>query len=248
MLKARIEARDLKEVVNTLLALVDEANFEVTREGIRTRAMDVSRIAMIMLELPPSAFQDFDFAEEKAELGINLDKVKEVLKGARASDIIEISVPDPTMIEFAVGNVKRRIRLLGAGEVKTPKAPVFEFTAKAELFREEFMKFLNYADDISDHIVIEMKPGQLRLYASGEGEMEEVELTLTEDQLPYIDVQEEARAMYTIEYIMAIMKAASSADRVTLKIKTDHPMEMEFTVCRGAGTARFLLAPRISAE
>ena len=60
------------------------------------------------------------------------------------------------------------------------------------------------------------------------------------------DVEETARAKYSLEYLKKMMKGLKVGEAVTLNLKTDFPMKMEF-VGKDAELS-FILAPRIDVE
>ena len=56
MFKAKMaDAKFLKDMMGAISILVDEATFDVTPEGIKLRAMDPSRVAMVDFEWPKTS-------------------------------------------------------------------------------------------------------------------------------------------------------------------------------------------------
>ncbi|MEM4639685.1 MAG: DNA polymerase sliding clamp, partial [Thermofilum sp.] len=53
------EAREWRYIIEGLATIVDEANFLVGPEGIRLRALDPGRVAMVDLFIPPSVFEEY---------------------------------------------------------------------------------------------------------------------------------------------------------------------------------------------
>ncbi len=57
MFKLRItDAKLLRDMITVISTLVDEATFNINSEGIKLRAMDPSRVAMIDFEWPKTIF------------------------------------------------------------------------------------------------------------------------------------------------------------------------------------------------
>ena len=78
MFDAKVKAEILKEVVDVISTLVDEAKFNVTKDGVSVKAVDPAHVAMVDLGLERGAFDAF--RADDGELGLDMDKVKEVLK------------------------------------------------------------------------------------------------------------------------------------------------------------------------
>lgn len=57
MFKAKIKAEVLREVVDVISALVDEAKFNITSEGISLRAVDPAHVAMLDMALQKKGFE-----------------------------------------------------------------------------------------------------------------------------------------------------------------------------------------------
>ena len=83
MFKAKIKADKFREVVDVISALVDEAKFNIKSDGISLRAVDPAHVAMLDMVLQKKAFEEYKAKE--CELGIDIDKLKDVLKLAGPS-------------------------------------------------------------------------------------------------------------------------------------------------------------------
>ena len=60
LFKLRIaDAKLLRDMITVISTLVDEATFNISPEGIKLRAMDPSRVAMIDFEWPKTIFDEY---------------------------------------------------------------------------------------------------------------------------------------------------------------------------------------------
>ena len=60
MFKLKVsDAKLLRDMATAISILVDEATFKIDPEGLKLRAMDPSRVAMIDFEWPKSIFQEY---------------------------------------------------------------------------------------------------------------------------------------------------------------------------------------------
>src|SRR3990170_8781108 len=92
MFKAVIGAEKLKDAIESISTLVDEAKFRFTTDGLSVRAVDPANVAMVSLDLSKEAFDSFEATE--GELGIDLTKMNGIMEMAEKSDNIEIDLDE----------------------------------------------------------------------------------------------------------------------------------------------------------
>ena len=54
------DARYWKTIVNSIVSLIDEGTFKITKEGITLRATDAGGISMIIFNIPNKAFSKYN--------------------------------------------------------------------------------------------------------------------------------------------------------------------------------------------
>jgi len=75
MFKLKVsDAKLLRDMATAISILVDEATFKIDSEGLKLRAMDPSRVAMIDFEWPKSLFQEYD-ATEPSKVCLNISEL-----------------------------------------------------------------------------------------------------------------------------------------------------------------------------
>ena len=89
MFKAALKSDILKNIVNAISPVSDEVKFSITPEGMAMRAVDPTHIEMIGLDISKAAFDSFE--ADETEIGLELDKVRDVLKLASSGDSVTIS-------------------------------------------------------------------------------------------------------------------------------------------------------------
>ena len=111
MFKARIKAESLKEFIGTVGSLVDEAKLNVSEDGIQIKAVDPSHVAMIETNLVKSAFDSYE--SDAMEMGLDIDKFKNVLTVAGKDDMVELEKDDDlNRLVVNIGNLTRAMPLL----------------------------------------------------------------------------------------------------------------------------------------
>jgi len=242
MFEAKIKSDVLKEVVDVISTLVDEAKFNFGKEALVVKAVDPAHVAMVDLTLDRQAFEAYK--ADDAELGLDLDKMKEVLKLARAGDVLSVTQEeDKNRLVVHVGNITRRMSLVDTAGMSDPKVPNLNLPAKIRVRTEELRQGIRASESVSDHIALIATPDGFEILS--EGDTDSVNLKLPKDMLDELVCKEKARSLFPLDYFANMIKAISTAPTVTMYMGNDYPVRLEFDIAGGKGQVKYLLAPRI---
>ncbi|MDD1746357.1 MAG: proliferating cell nuclear antigen (pcna) [Methanomassiliicoccales archaeon] len=245
MFQAKVKSETLKGIVDVVSTLVDEAKFNIDPKGVTLKAVDPAHVAMIDMKIEKSAFEEY--AADDTELGIDLDKIKEVLRLSRSGDIISLEQDeDKNRLVINVGNVTRRMNLVDTSGMSDPKVPNLNLPAKVAVASEELQKGIKAAESISDHIALTAHPEGFEMVS--EGDTDSVSLKLSKDQLVSLECKETARSLFPLDYFSNMIRAIAVGTVVTMSLGNDYPVKLEFSIADGRGTVNYLLAPRIESE
>jgi proliferating cell nuclear antigen len=242
MFQAKARAEVLKEVVNVVSTLVDEAKFIVNSEGLTLRAVDPAHIAMVDLRLGKDAFEEFK--ADEAEIGLDIDKLNQFLKLARADDIVDLKHDeDKRRLNIVVGDITRRMSLIDTTGMSDPKVPSLELPATVTVKGDELTQGIKASESVSDHIALVASPESFEM--SCEGDMDQVNWKKAKKDLIALETESSVRSLFPLEYFSNMLKAVSPGNQVTMHLGNDYPVRMEFKIAGGKGEVRYLLAPRI---
>ena len=248
-MNANIKTFELKNAINALLAIVDEARFNLTPTGVSVRAVDAANVAMVSLELPDSAFTSYS-VEDEITIGLDLPKFANLLKMGDADSICEIDLQDSCILKIKMGSLKYSISLLEPSTIKRePEIPEIDLSGEVILKGSDFMQGIKASKSIGDYLVIEVNSNPTESFImETEGDVDKVTLNLTKDDVFSISVDDEdkVRSMFSIEYLEEIGKVASASDEVKLKVGNDFPIDVSFLL--GNTRLRYILAPRIEVD
>jgi proliferating cell nuclear antigen len=106
---------------------------------------------------------------------------------------------------------------------------------------------LNDVSVVSNHITIEAKKEKLTFSGKGDTGTAIVELERASQEVPELEVKDESKATYSIEYLLKITKAAGSAsDMINFEYSSKMPLRMAFKLGeKDEGRIHFYLAPRV---
>ena len=251
MFKARIKADNLKEFIGTVGSLVDEAKLNISEEGLQIKAVDPSYVAMIEANLVKSAFDSYE--AKSMEMGLDIDKFKNVLTVASKDDMVELEMDDKlNRLVVNIGNLTRAMPLLDTSGMPDPKVPSLDLPASVSVVVGEIGQGLKASKSVSDHIALSTTKDSFRLVCEGDNQ-NSVDVSLGKDQLEKLDSSEDATSLFSLEYF-ALMVNSLPSDRILhINLGSDLPVKIDADLAvddmTGAqGNVKFLLAPRIDRD
>lgn len=245
MFKAKVKAEVLKTILDAVSTLVDEAKIQVTPEGISLKAVDPAHVAMVHLSIGKKAFTEYKATD--MDLGVDLDKLKDILKLAGTGELIDIDYKeDAHRLVFKIGNITRRMALVDTANLGDPKVPNLNLPNQVTIMANELQQGIKASEAVSDHIALVADGQTFELVA--DGDTDQVHLKLDAGTLVKIQAPDKSRSLFSLDYFANMSKVAKGTDSITLHLGTDYPVKFEFDIADGAGHITYLLAPRIESE
>jgi proliferating cell nuclear antigen len=251
MFKLKVtDAKPLRDMTTAIAILVDEATFKIDPDGIKLRAMDPSRVAMIDFEWPKTVFEEY-VCQEPTKMCINISELLKLLKRAGKDESVELSLDEKTgrLQVKIMGKYSRNFTMptLEASEEEVP-TPKIAFNVKAKATTQGLSQAVEDAQLVSDHVRLEAEADKLTLSATGDLMGATITLAKGSDALLDIEAKENSKATFSLSYLSEIIKAASAtSDIATIEFSTDMPVRIDFQQVK-EGKLTFFLAPRIETE
>src|SRR5512136_2942372 len=251
MFKLKVsDAKLLRDMATAISILVDEATFKIDAEGLKLRAMDPSRVAMIDFEWPKSLFQEF-VSTEPTKICLNISELLKLLKRAGKEEAVELSLDDKTgRLQVAIsGKYSRNFTMptLEASEEEVP-TPKLTFNVKIKATTEGLSQAIEDAQLVSDHVRLEADPEKLVFNAAGDLMGATITIQKGSDTLLDLEAKEPSKATFSLSYLTEIIKAASqTSDIATMEFSSDMPIKIDFQQPK-EGKLTFYLAPRIETD
>jgi proliferating cell nuclear antigen len=245
MFHAKIKSETLKGIVEVVSTLVDEAKFNIDANGFELKAVDPAHVAMVDLKVGKGAFEEF--SADETELGIDLDKIKEVLRLSRSGDLIELEQDaDKNRLIINVGNITRRMNLVDTTGMSDPKVPIVSLPAKITVTSDELQRGIRAAESVSDHIALNATPDGFEMYS--EGDTDSVSLKLSKELLITLECTEKVRSLFPLDYFSNMVRSIPSGSVVSISLGNDYPVKLQFEIADKKGSVNYLLAPRIESD
>jgi len=251
LFKAKIsDAKLLRDMVTAISTLVDEATFNIAPEGIKLRAMDPSRVAMIDFEWPKTVFDEYT-CDAPTKMCINVGEMLKLLRRTGKDESIELALDEKTnRLNVGIkGKYERTFNMptLEATEEEVP-TPKITFNVRAKVTTEGLHQAIEDVLLVSDHVKIEVDTEKLTMRAAGDLMGATIELKKGSDALLDLEAKEPSKATFSLSYLSEIIKtAAGASDIATLEFSSDMPVRIDFQQPK-EGKLTFYLAPRIEVE
>ncbi|RZN62597.1 proliferating cell nuclear antigen (pcna) [Methanonatronarchaeum sp. AMET6-2] len=242
--KASIKTGKLKEAFDAVGRLVDEIKLKVTEDGLNTKAVDPANVAMSILSIPKEEFETYE-QDEEMTIGIDLNRIDDILSLASNEDILNIHTEDGSMMNITVSGFEYDISLIDPSTIrKEPNIPDLDLPAEIVLNGKRIQRAIKATEKISDYIVISTENDSLII--KGEGDTDSVKIDIPKEDLIKIDADENARSLFSLDYLSDMSKSLQKAPEVTMHLGTDYPIMFKFNIA--GSNIEYLLAPRIESE
>lgn len=222
----KVRANVLRELVSQLVILTEECKLVVDKDGLHTKLVDPAHVAMADLYLDKEAFEEFKMDGE-VELGIDIRKILEILKlcGTDTTLGIEHDEEHKKLI-FTIGNLTRRMALVDTAGMSDPRIPNLDLPGKVILDTEHMVQAMKAIASVSDHCILIANMHHFEIV--GEGDTDNVELSLPKDLLLDLECKETVRSLFPLDYMGNMIKAIP-AKEVTIYLGNDYPVKMQFS-------------------
>jgi proliferating cell nuclear antigen len=242
MFKVRIKMENLRELVEVVSTLVTEVKLSVSKDGLEAKAVDPSHVAMLVLKLHKAIFEEF--TGEPTELGVDIDKLKEVLRLSKPGDILELEY-DGKRLVANVGRISRQMAVVDPAGITDPKVPNVSPPASVTAKMEDLRQGIRGSESFTDHVTLSLDADAFTMHS--EGDTDRLDLRLPKEALTKLEVKEPVKSMYPLDFFSAMVKAIT-ADEATLHVGNEYPLKIEFSMGAGRGEGRYLLAPRVEED
>src|SRR5659263_11599 len=245
MFKALIGAEKLKDSIESISTLVDEARFRLTPQGLSVKAVDPANVAMVSFELSKDAFESFEATE--GELGIDLTKLIGVMEMADKNDTIELELDEAShKLIVRMRGLAYTMSLLDPSSIrKEPKVPTLDLPAHIVIRGEDIKRAVKAAEKVSDYMSMGVKGDTF--FMEAQGDTDSVLVELGKDQL--IDLQgTDAKSLFSLDYLSDMSKILGKSNEVTIDLGEDVHLRIRIIIAQGHGEVSYMLAPRVESE
>jgi proliferating cell nuclear antigen len=238
-------ADQLKEFIDSISVLVDEAKIHVDEAGLKSKAVDPANVGMAAAELDADAFESYEPHGEV--IGVNLDRITDVLGMVEKDDLIEMYLDTETRkLHMNCEGLSYTLALINPDSIRQePDIPDLDLTAEVVVDGKEIGRAVKAADMVSDHILFGVDTDSEEFVVEATGDTDDVHFELGREDLIDLTVGE-AESLFSLDYMKDVKKPIQTDDEVTLELGEEFPVKMH--IDRGDLDLTYMVAPRIESE
>lgn len=242
-----IPAGTLSDALDPVTALVEECKIQLNDDGLSVTSVEAANVAMIDMEINRHAFESYD--ADGATLGINLDRLTDVLSMADSGDLVHVALNEETRkLEIDIGGLSYTLTLIDPDSIRQePDIPDLDLPATIILEGEHISRGVTAADLCSDHVMLRADADGGAFHIAAEGDTDDVDLEL-DDELLSANVDESCESLFSLDYLSDMERAIPSDAEVSLLLGSEVPVKLRYSIADGDVSVVNLLAPRISSE
>ena len=237
-------ARYWRDCVSSIVSLVDEGIFNISKEGIGLKAMDPSSISMVSFFIPNKAFAKFKI-DKDANIGLNLENLSKILSRARDNEsLVMKDSGNKVVFEFISQNGSRRyVMQMVEARKGAAKEPSIEFDANIEIGGDALREIIKDASLISSYISLRASKDHFGISARGDsGELEEqhqADGAVTKK----VSATKNADSVFNVEFLENMVKSCPAGVPINISLKTNEPLKVSYPI--GEAQITYFLAPYI---
>ena len=247
MLAATIRAGALSAALDPVAALVNECKIRIPDDALEIRAVDPANVGMIDMTLSADAFESYQ--ADGGVLGVNLERLLDVVGMADDDDLVRLQLDEETRkLHIDIDGLSYTLALIDPESIRAePDIPDLDLPCMAVIEGRVISRAVTAADMVSDHV--RLHSDSEAFYVSAEGDTDDVEQTLTaDDLLSALGPLAEADSLFSLDYLEDMAKPMTAETEVRLELGEEFPVKLHYDIADGAGQVTNMLAPRIQSE
>ena len=251
-LTTAIEAGTLQQTVDILLSVADECIFNLGRDGLTVRLVDPANVYIADVTLSDDAFERV--GEGQFAIGVNLDRLDDILGKADGDDVVELVLDLETRkLHLEFSNVEMDFAGIDPDSVRAePDLPDLDLPNEFESQAKHLQRAVDICSMVSDHASVhgDLQDECIRLTAEGDTDDARVEL---DEELGFADVREDASSLFSIGvdssvstgYLDGALGVIPKTTPTSVTFGEDLPIWIKWEFAEGAGQVTQMIAPRV---
>ncbi len=241
------QAKEIKNILPAIVSFLSEGTFKANKDGIFLSSLDPANVAVILLDMYPNMFIEYDIQDEE-KFTINLEDLKKIMTKVAVKNQIswEIDEEKNKFVLTVYGKAKKVFTLpLIESEGSFMDLPGLELPVKVEMDSKAFYDIIESAKVIADEIKIVANPDGPKVSFIAEGELKDMRIDLTpqDESVLSMEVPSKAMARYSVDYLYKLSKVAKISDTLTFKFDSGKPIWIDYK-STDKFKFGFVLAPR----
>ena len=248
MLRVTANTQLMREIVDLLSVLTEEAKMSWGEKGLTVNVVDGSHVALLSCTFSNACFETYEV--EPVEIGLELGKLRDLLTLAGSSDLVEIDCDDAVgTVNIRVGEVHRILRGLDTGTMRGAKLPKLDWAeySSATIGAEKLSRALRAAKFVGELVDLSIDSKELRVSADGLAG-ESVAVRFESGELSELVCPSPTQCSYSMQFLDPLTRKLASGltEDVRVRFKEEWPLRLDWDSNDGGASWTYFLAPRVT--
>ena len=246
MLRVTANTQLMREIVDLLSVLTEEAKMSWGEKGLTVNVVDGSHVAILSATISDACFETYEV--EPVEIGLELGKLRDLLTLAGPGDLVEIDYDDAVgAVNVRVGEVHRILRGLDTGSMQEPKLPVLDFDCSAAIGAEKLSRALRAAKFVGELVDLSLDSKEMRVSVTveaGEG----VNVRFEAGELSELVCPSPTQGTYSLQFLDPLTRKLASGltQDIRMQFQDKYPLRLDWNSNDGGASWTYFLAPRVT--
>ena len=246
MLRVTANTQLMREIVDLLSVLTEEAKMSWGEKGLTVNVVDGSHVALLSATISDACFETYEV--EPVEIGLELGKLRDLLTLAGPGDLVEIDYDDAVgAINVRVGEVHRILRGLDTGSMQDPKLPILDFDCSAAIGAEKLSRALRAAKFVGELVDLSLDSKEMRVSVTveaGEG----VNVRFESGELSELVCPSPTQGTYSLQFLDPLTRKLASGltQDIRMQFQDKYPLRLDWNSNDGGASWTYFLAPRVT--
>mgnify|MGYP000627336196 CR=1 FL=1 len=245
---AIIQQDTLADALNAATAIVEECKLNTTPSGIQITAVDPANVAMVDLSINESAFESYE--ADGGTLGVNVERLLDVVGMGDSGDLVQLELDQETRkLNIEISGLSYTLALIDPDSIRQePDIPDLDLDATLVFEAATLSRGISAADLCSDHVSFAADPDAETFHIKADGDTDDVDLEVDSDELLSAQVDDDCESLFSLDYLSDMERPIGSDTEVSLRLGSEMPIKLRYSLADGDVSVTNMLAPRISSE
>jgi len=248
-----VDGTIFKKIMDLLKDVLDVGIFIINEDGISLQSLDSSHISFIQMLLKRCAFSKFIYnknREEDLEFAISMESLCNILKCLNVGEQITISHNEGdckvswTFENPDTGSYKNfNINLL-SDESQDINIPKNNFDCRIKTLSSEFQLILKNLAYIGDYVNICIDKDNDIVDFKSVGNQSDGLIRLQKNNHTKLKLTDNFDSKFSLKYLQTYAKSASFSSTVSIHLKENAPVSLEYKIDHLSGIIKYFIAPK----
>jgi proliferating cell nuclear antigen len=238
-----------KNLLDTLKAVLTEANIIFTKKGLKLVVIDAKKHAVVHLfmDSESESFQLYHCTEEKVVLGIDIELFYKTIKTNKTNDLLCLILrkSNKRHLEISFENIQKGTKTVDKLPLRSLQETIITEQIKYPVPTEmDSLCFQNTCREMASFgatlLQIESRDNKL-IFSNKDGEPKRVVSVSIKDSKGGKNTVPQ-KGIFLLSFLKPFAKATNLSTKVKIYLKSHNPLTMEYTI-ENLGTLKYLLAP-----